>query len=133
MIEGGEQLVGTIISSDLGREYPSLPSSASSGGAEFTGGIIAPVVSSSSMTGQQANLVLQGLVMLGLRQNKRDKMACCLLSWVSNGYSGDGDVGLGLGLGLGNNMDTLLGMGFEVQQVWEQVTNGVEQVSVSFS
>ncbi|CCC11129.1 unnamed protein product [Sordaria macrospora k-hell] len=126
VIERGEQLVGTIvISSDLGREYPSLPSSASSGGAEFTGGIIAPVVSSSSMTGQQANLVLQGLVMLGLRQNKRDKMACCLLSWVSNSYSGDGDVGLGLGLG--NNMDTLLGMGFEVQQVWEQVTNGVEQ------
>lgn len=127
----GEQLVGTVvISSDLGREYPTLPSAASSGGTEFTGGIIAPVVSSNMMGQQQANLVLQGLVMLGLRQNKRDKMACCLLSWVSNGYSGDGDMGTGQ---RNNSVETLLGMGFEVQQVWEEVTNGVEQVSASFS
>lgn len=107
---------------------------------EFTtGGIIAPVVSSSSMSsmtmmGQQqanANLVLQGLVMLGLRQNKRDKMACCVLSWVSNGGgSGSADGDLGQGQGQGNSVETLLGMGFEVQQVWEEVVNGVEQVSV---
>lgn len=87
------------------------------------------------MTGQQqqqqANLlVLQGLVMLGLRQNKREKMASCLLSWVSNG-NGNGDVS-GSGDGgqqQNNSMETLLGMGFEVQQVWEEVVNGVEQVS----
>ncbi|KAK1774467.1 glycoside hydrolase superfamily [Copromyces sp. CBS 386.78] len=124
-LEGAaEQLVGSIvISTDLGREYPSLPSSAASGGMEFTGGIIAPVVSSSmSMAGQQ-NLVLQGLVMLGLRQNKRDNMACCVLSWVSNGSSGDGDMRHGQQ----NSVETLLDMGFEVQQVWEEVTNGVEQ------
>ncbi|KAK3504069.1 glycoside hydrolase superfamily [Neurospora crassa] len=132
---GAEQVIGTIIiSSELGRDLhlPSL-SSASASSSGGTGGIIAPVVSSSSSMGQQTNaqanlLVLQGLVMLGLRQNKREKMASCLLSWVSNG-NGNGNGG-GSGDGgqqQNNSVETLLGMGFEVQQVWEEVVNGVEQ------
>ena len=95
---------------------------------EFTGGIIAPVVLS-AMTDQQANMVLQGLVTLGLRRNKQNNMACCVLSWVSNGSGGSGDGSLGQGMGGQNCVEMLLGMGFEVQQVWEEVINGVDQVS----
>ncbi|KAK3402279.1 glycoside hydrolase superfamily [Sordaria brevicollis] len=128
--QDGQQLVGTIIiSATLWRGgCPSLPSEGLSRVQGGTAGIIAPVGASSSMTKREANLVLQGLVMMGLRKYKRDaagSWACCMVSWVSNGYEGDGEHGQGQGQQ--SSVEALLGMGFEVHNVWEEVVNGVEQ------
>lgn len=74
------------------------------------GGILAPVVPSSP----QAAIVLQGLALLGIRQNKAHRSSACVLCWVQ-----------------GEERDVLLGMGFDVLDAFEEVRCGVERVSLS--
>jgi len=121
-------LVGTVIitrpESQLARYIPVLKSSAGSntnsngngngnggGGIGGIGGILAPVVPGSP----QAPIVLQGLALLGIRQNKAHKSTACVLNWVQ-----------------GEERDVLLGMGFDVLDAFEELSCGVERVSCSF-
>jgi beta-N-acetylhexosaminidase len=105
-------LVGTVIicrSSTILETYmPILRSSSTGHENGDIGGIIAPVVPSSP----QASIVLQGLALLGIRQNKAHRSGICVLNWVS-----------------GEERDVLLGMGFDVLGVWEELDGGVERVS----
>jgi beta-N-acetylhexosaminidase len=93
---------------------------------QLIGGIIAPVVTPSttaatamspmaSATPQLATLVLQGLALMGLRQNKALKAQRCVLSWVQL------DEGC---------EEALAAMGFEVMGVFEEFTNAVGDVKV---
>lgn len=75
------------------------------------GGIIAPVIPSNNA---QKEMILQGLVMLSIRQNKN---------------KGDGK-GVVLNWVVGGDRDVLLGMGFDVLEAWEEVVCGVERVSL---
>ena len=71
------------------------------------GGILAPVVPNSP----QAAIVLQGLALLGIRQNKAHRAAACVLCWVQ-----------------GEERDILLGMGFDVLDAFEEVRCSAERV-----
>lgn len=75
---------------------------------ELVGGIVAPLVEPSA----QAALVLQGLAYMGVRQNKAHKASRSVLSWVTD----DSD-------------EALLGMGFQVLQSFEEITNSPDNVS----
>jgi beta-N-acetylhexosaminidase len=77
-------------------------------GGDSIGGILAPVVPSTP----QANIVLQGLALLGIRQNKAHRAGTCVLNWVS-----------------GEERDVLLGMGFDVLDAWEELSCKPERVS----
>lgn len=105
-------LVGTVIicrSSTILETYmPVLHTE----GSEGLGGILAPVVPSSP----QAGIVLQGLALLGIRQNKAHRSATCVLNWVS-----------------GDERDVLLGMGFDVLDAWEELSSASEKVSFLIS
>ncbi|KAL2172142.1 hypothetical protein VTG60DRAFT_143 [Thermothelomyces hinnuleus] len=101
-----EALLGTVIvckpGSTLDSFIPPLqPSPARPD--EPVGGIVAPIVAPSSA---QATLVLQGLALMGLRQNKTHKSLKSVLSWVQD-----------------DAHEPLLAMGFEVVQVFEEFTN----------
>lgn len=109
-------LVGTVIitrpESSLSTYIPVLKSPSSSmngsgGGSAGLGGILAPVVPSTP----QAAIVLQGLALLGIRQNKAHKSASCVLCWVQ-----------------GEERDTLLGMGFDVLDAFEELRGNAERV-----
>lgn len=124
-------LVGTIIISRsdtlLSRWMPVLSSSSGSdshnanpgnskgkekGGTNRNnlGGILAPVIPSNNA---QRETILQGLVMLSIRQNKnKGDGKGVILNWV-----------------VGSDRDVLLGMGFDVLEAWEEVVCGVERVS----
>jgi len=94
-------LVGTIIISRPGNILSQfLPALHSAG--DSVGGILAPVVPSSP----QSCTVLQGLALLGIRQNKAHRVNVGVLSWVS-----------------GEERDVLLGMGFDVLYAWEQLSS----------
>ena len=71
-------LLGTIIisrpNSSLATHIPSLMSD-----AEDIGGILAPVLPPNPLS----TLVLQGLALMGVRQNKSHKVSKVVLSWVS--------------------------------------------------
>ncbi|SPQ26920.1 1cd6a9cb-6a91-4992-98d5-99f82239f486 [Thermothielavioides terrestris] len=103
-----ESLLGTVIicspGSALAGSIPPLQPSASEHDDEPIGGIVAPIVAPS--TPQQANLVLQGLALMGLRQNKAHKAVRSVLSWVQD-----------------DACEPLLAMGFEVVQAFEEFTN----------
>lgn len=71
------------------------------------GGILAPVVPNSP----QAAIVLQGLALLGIRQNKAHRAAACVLCWVQ-----------------GEERDVLLGMGVDVLDAFEEVRCSAERV-----
>ncbi|CZT43115.1 related to beta-N-acetylglucosaminidase [Rhynchosporium secalis] len=71
-------------------------------------GILAPVVPSSP----QAALVLQGLAMLGIKQNKGHRATACVLCWVQ-----------------GEERDVLLGIGFDVLDAFEEVQCPAERFS----
>jgi beta-N-acetylhexosaminidase len=107
-------LVGTVIitrpESNLGTYIPVLKSSGDGGSAGGIGGILAPVVPATP----QAAIVLQGLALLGIRQNKAHKSKTCVLCWVQ-----------------GEERDTLLGMGFDVLDAFEELRGGVERVGRS--
>ncbi|KAL2255442.1 hypothetical protein VTK26DRAFT_3381 [Humicola hyalothermophila] len=123
----GDVLLGTVVicspGSPLVNFIPPLlsPSSAGSAGygngsggrgggaavgsheGEPVGGILAPIVVPSAPHG---NLVLQGLALMGLRQNKAHKAVRSVLSWVQE-----------------EACEPLLAMGFEVLQAFEEFTN----------
>jgi beta-N-acetylhexosaminidase len=110
-------LVGTVIitrpSSSLSVFIPVLNSTSSAGnGAGHNtlqiGGILAPVVPNTP----QAAIVLQGLALLGIRQNKAHKSTACTLCWVQ-----------------GEERDVLLGMGFDVLDAFEELRGVGERVS----
>jgi beta-N-acetylhexosaminidase len=105
-------LVGTVIitrpESRMSTYIPVLSSYSNEGGV---GGIIAPVVPGSP----QAAIVLQGLALLGIRQNKAHRSAACVLNWVQ-----------------GEERDILLSMGFDVLDAFEELSCKVERVSSPF-
>ncbi|KAI0540269.1 glycoside hydrolase family 3 protein [Xylaria digitata] len=74
-------------------------------GNQEVGGIIAPIVPTTA----QASLVLQGLVFMGVRQNKSQKSTKSVLSWVP-----------------GETHELFSAMGFEVQQTFDEVVNSPE-------
>ena len=81
-------------------------------GDELIGGVVAPVVPATA----QATTVLQGLALMGIRQNKAHKSARTVLSWVQE-----------------DACEPLLAMGFEVLQAFEEITNAPENVSLILS
>jgi beta-N-acetylhexosaminidase len=103
-------LVGTVIicrpDSGLATYIPVLKPR----GTELVGGVIAPVVPASQ---QQAGTVLQGLSLLGIRQNKAHRAGICVLSWVD-----------------GTERDVLLEMGFDVLDAFEVLSCSTERVSL---
>lgn len=107
-------LVGTVIitrpESQLTTYIPVLkspPNANGNVGGAGIGGILAPVVPGSP----QAAIVLQGLALLGIRQNKAHKSSACVLNWVQ-----------------GEERDVLLGMGFDVLDAFEELSCGPERV-----
>ena len=118
-----DSLLGTVIicspGSVLAGYIPALqPSGAMTAGPaasllpreQLIGGIIAPIVPSTA----QAGLVLQGLALMGVRQNKAHKSGRSVLSWVHD-----------------EAYEPLLAMGFDVLQSFEELTNSPENVSIS--
>ena len=100
-------LVGTVIicrpESSLAAYMPVLKGRNIHGTeTELVGGIVAPVVPGSQ---QQAGVVLQGLALLGIRQNKAHRAGSCVLNWVG-----------------GEDRDLLLGMGFDVLDAFEELS-----------
>lgn len=93
-------LVGTVIISRKGTQLANYLPILHAGG-ESVGGILAPVVPNSP----QASIVLQGLAMLGIRQNKAHGHTATVLNWVQ-----------------GEERDTLLGMGFDVLDAFEELS-----------
>lgn len=102
-------LVGTIIicrqETQLGRYLPVLHAA-----GESVGGILAPVVPHSP----QASMVLQGLAMLGIKQNKAHRATTCILNWVQ-----------------GEERDTLLSMGFDVLDAFEELSCKPDRASLT--
>ncbi|KAH6678560.1 glycoside hydrolase superfamily [Halenospora varia] len=102
-------LVGTVITcrqeTTLATYLPVLHAAGDS-----VGGILAPVVP----TSPQATIVLQGLALLGIRQNKTYRANTCVLNWVQ-----------------GDERDTLLGMGFDVLDAFEELSCKPERFSES--
>ncbi|KAK4103309.1 glycoside hydrolase family 3 protein [Parathielavia hyrcaniae] len=74
---------------------------------EMIAGIVAPVLAPAAAQG--GSLVLQGLALMGLRQNKAHKAVRSVLSWV-----------------LDEAVEPVLAMGFEVVQAFEEFTNSTE-------
>lgn len=105
-----ENVLGTAIisspESGLAQRVPCLRS----GKAERVGGIVAPLVEANPLL---AMLVLQGLVFMGVRQNKAHGAGRSVLTWVA------GECG-----------EVLVGMGFRVLQAFEEVTIAAEHVSL---
>jgi beta-N-acetylhexosaminidase len=101
-------LVGTIIicrhGTQLSRYLPVLHAP-----GESVGGLLAPVVPNSP----QASMVLQGLAMLGINQNKVFGATTCVLSWVQ-----------------GEERDNLLSMDFHVLDAFEQLSCSPDKVSL---
>lgn len=99
-------LLGTIIicrqNGPLSRYLPPLLSH-----GEDIGGILTPIVPA----GPLATLTLQGLALMGVRQNKNHKAAKTVLSWAIDG-----------------TYEPLLAMGFEILQAFEEITNSPENL-----
>lgn len=99
-------LVGTVIitrpESQISTYIPILNSNGGGG----VGGILAPVVP----TSPQAAIVLQGLALLGIRQNKAHRSSSCVLNWVQ-----------------GEERDVLLSMGFDVLDAFEELSCKVDR------
>ncbi|KAK8097998.1 beta-hexosaminidase [Apiospora kogelbergensis] len=85
--------------SHLANYVPTLQSTSS---REIIGGIIAPIVPSTA----QSTLLLQGLALMGLRQNKSHKATKSVLNYVLEDFH-----------------EPLAAMGFEIQQTFDEVTN----------
>ncbi|TAQ83208.1 hypothetical protein B7494_g8469 [Chlorociboria aeruginascens] len=88
-----------------GETHSSSPSSSSAssfshGPGGGIGAIIAPVIKDS----RERSIVLQGLALLGIRQNKSSGCGTVVLNWVT-----------------GEERDVLLGMGFDVLGAFEEV------------
>lgn len=100
-------LLGTIIisrqRSPLVTSIPPLMSH-----TEDIGGILAPVVP----IGPLSTLTLQGLALMGIRQNKSHKALKTVLSWAVD-----------------DEYEPLLAMGFEILQAFEEITNSPDNFS----
>jgi beta-N-acetylhexosaminidase len=94
-------------------------------GNQEVGGIIAPIVPAST----QSSLVLQGLVFMGVRQNKSQKSMKSILSWVSSSRSRYKDDLADREQVTGETHELFSAMGFEVQQIFDEVVNSPEHVS----
>ncbi len=104
-----DSLLGTVVICSPGSPLATfMPCLQPYGGDELVGGIIAPVVPATA----QAMTVLQGLALMGVRQNKAHKSARSVLSWVSD-----------------ESYEPLLAMQFEVLQTFEEITNMPDNVS----
>ncbi|KAK0743367.1 glycoside hydrolase family 3 protein [Schizothecium vesticola] len=104
-----DSLLGTVVVCSPGSALAGhLPALQPAGTMEMVGGVVAPVVPATA----QATLVLQGLALMGARQNKAHKAGRSVMSWVGE-----------------EAVDGLLGMGWEVVQAFEQVSNSPENVS----
>ncbi|RYC59440.1 hypothetical protein CHU98_g6761 [Xylaria longipes] len=105
-----DNVLGIVIicnkTSQLSAYIPSLYAP----GNHEVGGIIAPIVPAAS----QSSLILQGLVFMGVRQNKSQKSAKSVLSWVP-----------------GETHELFSAMGFEVQQTFDEVVNSPEHLPTS--
>ncbi|KAK0742495.1 glycoside hydrolase family 3 protein [Apiosordaria backusii] len=101
-------LVGTVIICSPGSPVASFIPALQSSADELIGGIIAPTVSPPNTTAN-ADLVIQGLALMGLRQNKAHKSGRSVLSWAQE-----------------EAHEPLLAMGFEVLQGFEEYTNSVD-------
>ena len=77
---------------------------------EATGGIVAPVIAGTATA--SASLVLQGLAMMAVRQNKNHRAVRSVLSWVAD-----------------DAYEALLAMQFEVLQSFDELANAPENVS----
>ncbi|ERS99871.1 hypothetical protein HMPREF1624_03238 [Sporothrix schenckii ATCC 58251] len=77
-----------------------------------TGGIVAPVVVAGAGSASTL-LLLQGLAMMAVRQNKNHRAVRSVLSWVAD-----------------EAYEPLLAMQFEVLQAFDELTNTIENVSV---
>ncbi|KAL0782285.1 hypothetical protein CaCOL14_000191 [Colletotrichum acutatum] len=101
----GDALLGTIIicrpGSPLATYIPPLLSAVDEG----IGGVLAPVIH----PGPQDTLVLQGLTLMGVRQNKAHKSAKTVLSWVQD-----------------DAYEHVMAMGFEILQSYEELTTAPE-------
>ncbi|CAG9943779.1 unnamed protein product [Clonostachys rosea f. rosea IK726] len=102
-------LLGTIIisrqRSPLVMSIPPLMSH-----TEDIGGILAPVVP----IGPLSTLTLQGLALMGIRQNKSHKALKTVLSWFK---------------AVDDEYEPLLAMGFEILQAFEEITNSPDNFS----
>ncbi|TEA15750.1 Beta-hexosaminidase [Colletotrichum sidae] len=98
----GDKLLGTIIICRPGSSLSNFIPPLQSQGVEDIGGVLAPVVHS----GPQDTVVLQGLTLMGARQNKAHKAAKTVLSWVQD-----------------DAYEHVMAMGFEILQSYEEVTN----------
>jgi beta-N-acetylhexosaminidase len=103
-------LVGTVIISRPGTTLSTYMPVLKGKSGESVGGILAPVVP----TSPQAGIVLQGLALLGIRQNKAHRASVSVLNWV-----------------VGEERDVLLGMGFDVLDAFEELSCKPERVSFS--
>lgn len=105
------KILGTIIISSPGSSLPQkVPCLQTTAQRELVGGIVAPLVEPSA----QATLVLKGLAYMSVRQNKAHKASRSVLSWVTDDLC-----------------EPLLGMGFQVLQSFEEMTNAPENVSAA--
>jgi beta-N-acetylhexosaminidase len=111
--EGAGGLLGTVVVCSPGSLLAGFVPPLGGLRGEMVGGIVAPVLGGSSAV--QAGLVLQGLALMGLRQNKAHKAQRSVLSWVQD-----------------EACEPLVAMGFEVVQVFEEFTNSPENVSLFF-
>ncbi|KAB5583274.1 glycoside hydrolase family 3 protein [Coniochaeta sp. 2T2.1] len=101
-----DSLLGTVIICSPGSHLAIyVPALCPTRRDELIGGILAPVVPSTA----QANLVLQGLALMGVRQNKAHQSSRSVLSWVQD-----------------ETYEPLLSMGFNVLQSFEEITNAPE-------
>ena len=105
-----DSLLGTVVISSPGSRLENVIPPLRSPRGELIGGIVAPVVPSTA----HATLVLQGLALMGVRQNKAHKSARSVLSWAQDEL-----------------YEPLLGMGFEILQSFEEITNSPDHVSAS--
>ncbi len=106
-----DSLLGTVIICSPGSHLATFVPSLQPCGDELVGGIVAPLVPSTA----QATTVLQGLALMGVRQNKAHKSARSVLSWVQD-----------------ESYEPLLAMGFEVLQVFEELANSPDNVSTYY-
>lgn len=119
-------LLGTIIisrqHSTLSNYVPPLMSQ-----KEDIGGILAPIIPPSSLS----TLVLQGLSLMGIRQNKSHKATKTVLSWVSQPHPVQpSEPRLTFcQQAVDDTYEPLLAMGFEILQAFEEFTNSPENVS----
>ncbi|KAK8069766.1 hypothetical protein PG994_006382 [Apiospora phragmitis] len=107
-----DDILATVIvcppGSSLANYVPALQSTTSS---EIIGGIIAPIVPSTA----QSTLLLQGLALMGLRQNKSHKATRSVLSYVLEDFH-----------------EPLAAMGFDIQQTFDEITNSPDTVTTHY-